>query len=135
MRSLTDPPSPRWVTAAAAVLGLLAALMFASGWVSSAVLHAGEPTGDRWMSAIGVGEPMASVDAYRRGDATRRPQQMPAAVVVAAVLVAAALPGLHRLASGRLGTVVQRRHPTRDSRGPPHLFLLDLSARRDPAAG
>lgn len=123
MRSLTDPPSPRRVTAAAAVLGLLAALIFASGWAPSAVSHAGEFVGDRWMSAIAMGEPMATVDAYRRGDPPRRPQQLPAAVALAAVLVATALPGLYRPAPGPLGASGQRRYPTGDSRGPPHLVL------------
>ena len=123
MRSLTDPPSPHRVTAAAAVLGLLAALMFAPGRAPSAVLHAGEFVADRWTSAIGVGEPTATVDAYRRSDAPRRPQQIPAAAVVAAVLLALAVPSPYRLAVGPLGPGVQRRHPTQDSRGPPHLLL------------
>lgn len=121
--------------AAAAVLGLLAALMFASGWVSGAVPHAGEVAGDRSISAIGVSEPMATVDAYRRGDAPRRPQQMPAAVAVAALLVAVALPGLSRLVSGPLGAVVRRRHPTGHGRGPPHLSFPDMPASRDPSPG
>ena len=122
MRSLPDPPSPRWVTAAAAILGLLAALMFAPGWAPGAVLHAGELVGDR-ISAIGVGQPVATVDAYRRSDSPRRPQPMPAPLVVVAILLAVTLSGPYPLAAGSLGAVVQRRHPTRDSRGPPHLFL------------
>lgn len=123
MRSLTDPPSPHRVTAAAAVLGLMAALILASGWAPSAVMQAGGLVGDRWMSAIGAGEPMATVDVYRRSDAPRRPQQMPAAVAVAAVLLAVALPGPYRLVADPLGAVMQRRHPAQDSRGPPHLLL------------
>jgi hypothetical protein len=123
MRSLTDPPSPRRVTVAAAVLGLLAALMFSSGWAPVAGVHAGEFGGDQWMSAVGLGEPMATIDAYRRSDAPRRPQHMPAAVAVAAMLVALALPALYRLASGPFEAAVQRRHVMVHPRGPPHLFL------------
>ena len=111
MRSLTDPPSPRRVTAAAAVLGLLAALMFASGRAPATVVDAGEFVGDRWMSAIDVGGSMATVDAYRRSDAPRRPQQMPTAVAVAAMFVVFALPALYRLAFGPFEAVLQRRHP------------------------
>jgi hypothetical protein len=123
MRSLTDPPSPRRVTAAAAVLGLLGALMFVAGGALGTVVSASERVGDRWMSAIDVGGPMATVDAYRRSDAPRRPQQMPTAVAVAAMLVAFALPALYRLEPGPFEAVLQRRHPTRYGRGPPHPFL------------
>jgi hypothetical protein len=66
---------------------------------------------------------MATVDAYRRSDAPRRPQPMPAPMVVVAISLAVTVSGPYRLAAGPLGSVVQRRHPTRDSRGPPHLFL------------
>ena len=124
MPSVTDSSRPRRGFVAAALFGLLAALVLTAGWALSADAPAEGAAGVPVAALVDAGHTTAAADAYRRIDVSRRPHQLPAALVVVAVLVVIAL-GRHRSPTPRAASApLPVWHSAWGSRGPPPLLLV-----------
>lgn len=106
------------------MLGVLAVLVLAAGWALSDDAASERATGVAPAAVVDAGHTTATADAYRRSDVARRPQQLPAALAVVAVLVVIAL-GRHRSPTPRAASApLPVWHSAWGSRGPPALLLV-----------
>lgn len=124
MPSLTDPPSPRRGFSAVATVTVLAALVLAAGRGPSPVTPPEHAAGDRLATSVDGDRTTASTDAYLRRDLTRRPLQLPAAMLVAAVVVADGVRRHRRTSPGAVMASTPLLHLARGSRGPPRILLV-----------